>query len=146
MDIIRPSKHGRTCKKERKHIWDIKQDSKLSFHFSNSNEIVSLSQTNKIHLYIFIIINKIFYKISVFIFLIKWLTLYVIFKHFNLQENNKSQAQGSFTGIKGANRRTKSRMTKSHQELNEINKGKGMDTFHIFYLFSRCFHMIFPFH
>lgn len=41
------------------------------------------------------------------------------------QENNKSQGKTRFTSPKGVGRKSKSRTSKSQQELNEINKSEA---------------------
>nr|KAG5703820.1 hypothetical protein BaRGS_031454 [Batillaria attramentaria] len=43
----------------------------------------------------------------------------------SVKENNKSQGKSRFTSPKGAGRKSKSRTSKSQQELNELNKSEG---------------------
>ena len=42
----------------------------------------------------------------------------------SLQENNKSQSKSRFTSPKAVSRKSKTRLSKSKQEMNEINKGE----------------------
>ena len=46
----------------------------------------------------------------------------VIIRLCGLQENNKTQGKSRFTSPKGVGRKSKSRTSKSQQELNELNK------------------------